>query len=138
MRLATARHALPLALALLVSACATQQAGPAPDGPQDVRLDGVSIIGAWQAVGAPDDAQADADLRSGTLERTLVVNPRGYVTLTGVDRRASAQRVTYRGRLTGHALRFDDLEGTATLGVQGTRLVLTDPRGRRTVYRRNR
>ena len=134
------RRAVPLLLcALLASACGTSRtAGPDPEAPADVRLDGVSILGAWHAVGAPDDARADADLRSGTLERTLVVNPRGYVTLTGVDRRVSAERVTYRGRLNGHTLRFDGLDGAARLAVQGTRLVLTDPHGRRTVYRRNR
>lgn len=134
------RFALPLALlALLVSACGpSKPAGPAPDGPRDVRLDGVSILGAWRAIGAPDDAQADTDLRKGLLERTLVINPRGYVTLTGVDRRVSDERVAYRGRLNGRALRFDDLDGEATLRVEGPRLVLTDPAGRRTVYRRNR
>lgn len=133
-------RAVPLLLlALLVSACGTARtAAPDPEAPSDVRLDGVSILGAWRAVGAPDDAQADADLRAGVLERTLVVNPRRYVTLTGIDRRVSEERVTYRGRLSGRSLRFDDLDGTATLRIQGTRLVLTDPGGRRTVYRRSR
>ena len=126
-----------LALLLLLAGCtATERsAGPAPEG--DVVIDGASVLGAWEAVGAPDQAGVDADLRNGVLTRRLVFNPYGRVTLSGEDRRAGAGLTTFRGRVSGRAVTFEGLDGAARVAVRadGT-LVLTDPGGNRTVYRR--
>lgn len=128
---------------LLLAACAPvpppADPSPAPAPGRDVVLDGVSLLGAWDAVGAPDQPDIDADLRNGILSRSLIFNPGHRVTLAGVDRRAGGQRVTYEGRLEGREVTFEGLPGRARLEVRrdGT-LVLTDPGGNRTVYRRSR
>jgi hypothetical protein len=134
-----------LLLAALVTGCATSQ----PDAPRtdttprepiaerDVILDGVSLLGVWNAVGALDEPDVDADLRSGDLTETLIVNPRGRVTLTGEDRDADTGRMRFEGRITGDRIAFDDLPGEGTITVRSDgRIVVTDPRGNRTVYER--
>lgn len=104
---------------------------------RDVIVDGVSILGVWNAVGALDEPDVDADLRSNVLTETLVVNPRGRVTLAGEDARADTGRQQFEGRVDGNRITFDGLPGTATVGVRSDgRLVVTDPLGRRTVYER--
>lgn len=130
--------ALPLVLFLFLAACAPT-APTAPTAASDVRVDGVSILGAWNAVGAPDQSDVDSDIRSGQLTRMLVFNPYGRVTLTGEDRRAGTGRISYEGRITGRNVRFDELPGQARVDMRsdGT-LALTDPGGNRTIYRRRR
>lgn len=104
----------------------------------DVVVDGVSILGAWSAVGALDEPDVDDDLRSGMLTETLVVNPRGRAVLSGEDRRAETGLQRFEGRISGNRLTFDALPGTATIAVRNDgRLVITDPRGNRTVYERD-
>ncbi len=142
-----------LLAALLGSGCApSAPSGPVianPDTPDpgnpppseepggDVVLDGVSVLGEWTAIGALDEPDADADLRSGLLIKRLTVQPGGRATLTGEDRRAGTGQETYDGRITGNRLDFDDLPGEALLSLRTDgRLVLADPRGRQTVYER--
>ncbi len=123
-------------LAVLPGCTATgSTAEVAPEG--DVVIDGVSVLGAWEAVGAPDQAGVDADLRNGALTRRLVFNPYGRVTLSGEDRRAGTGLTAFRGRVSGRTVTFEGLDGTARVATRtdGT-LVLTDPGGNRTVYRR--
>lgn len=127
------------ALLLFIAGCASAPHGSSPSdsASSDVLLEGQSILGAWVAVGAPDQADIDDDIREGILTRMLVVNPYGRVTLTGEDRRENAGQVTYEGRLAGSRLAFDDLPGVARLELRDTRtLQMTDPGGNRTVYRR--
>ena len=93
------------------------------------------LVGRWIAVDVVGDAEATRDLRRGTLEKTLVVNPGGHVLLRGVDRvRGRGAAESFSGRLVGEALRFDRLPGAASLTVAGTRLLLTDPTGRVTRF----
>jgi hypothetical protein len=134
-----------LTLALLAAGCASSRTDAPKGDPmereeiveRDVILDGVSLLGVWNAVGALDEPDVDSDLRSGVLTETLVVNPRGRATLTGVDERAGTGRVSLDGRISGDRLTFDDLPGAATIGLRSDgRIVVTDPRGRRTVYER--
>lgn len=99
-------------------------------------LDGAVLSGRWDAVAALDDADANADLQSGDLVRQLVFYPLGRVVLTGIDRSVSDARRTFEGRVSGRSLQFDAFDGAATLRMDGGRLVLTDPRGQRTVYER--
>jgi len=134
---------LPFLAALLLVLAGCAQTGttsgpssPAPSG--DVVVDGVSILGVWNAVGALDESDVDADLRNGMLSRTLVINPRGRVVLTGEDARAGTGRESFEGRISGNRLTFEQLPGAATIAVRNDgRLVLTDPRGNRTVYERD-
>jgi hypothetical protein len=129
---------LPLLAALLLAACAPT-APTAPTAASDVVLDGISVLGAWEAIGAPDQPEVDSDLRNGQLTRMLVINPYGRVTLSGEDRRAGTGRTSFEGRLRGRSLTFEGLPGTATLEARtSNRLVLTDPGKNRTVYRRRR
>lgn len=127
-----------LPLLVVLSACAPT----APTGlsaERDVVVDGVSILGSWDAIGAPDQADVDSDLRTGQLTRMLVFNPGGRVTLTGEDRRAGTGRTTFRGQISGRTVTFDELPGRAIVDVRSSnRLVLTDPAGNRTVYQRRR
>jgi hypothetical protein len=59
--------------------------------------------------------------------------------LTGEDARAGTGRESFEGRISGNRLTFEQLPGTATIAVRNDgRLVLTDPRRNRTVYRRRR
>lgn len=137
---------LPLVLlltaSLLAAGCAAPGATtePAPGTGRDVLVGGTSILGIWDAVGALDEPDVDDDLRSGLLTETLIVNPYGRVTLTGVDEREGSGPVSFSGRIQGSSVEFDGLPGRGQLEVRGDgRLVLTDPRGNRTVYeRRNR
>ncbi len=142
------RSLLPLALllALPLVGCGTTSPTGTPGGDptqrgeiveRDVIVEGVSILGVWNAVGALDEPDVDNDLRSGMLSEMLVVNPRGRATLSGEDHRTDAGRQSFDGRITGNRLTFDGLPGTATIGVRNDgRIVVTDPRGRRTVYER--
>lgn len=134
---------LILLLVAFVTGCANPRT--ATDDPmqrgeiveRDVVVDGVSLLGVWNAVGALDEPDVDSDLRSGMLTETLVVNPRGRATLTGEDHRAGTGRQTFEGRITGDRLTFDSLPGQARIDVRSDgRIVVTDPRGRRTVYER--
>lgn len=100
-------------------------------------VDGVPVVGRWLALAVVGDAAATADLTFGRLEKVLVVQPGGMVTLRGTDRVLGQGRdAQFTGRLTGARLRFADLPGTATLRVDGRRLVVTDPRGVETLYLR--
>lgn len=137
---------LALFLALPFAGCATTSPTGTPGSDpmereeiveRDVIVDGVSILGVWNAVGALDEPGVDSDLRSGMLTETLVINPRGRATLSGEDRRTDAGRQSFDGRIEGNELAFDDLPGRATIDVRNDgRIVVTDPRGRRTVYER--
>ena len=133
-------HRLPILLLpfLLLAACAPIEPVTPPPG-TDVRLDGTSILGAWNAIGAPDQADVDTDLRRGVLTRMLVFNPYGRVTLSGHDRRAGGGSTSFEGRLRGDSVTFEGLSGTARLALRDRNtMVLTDPGGNRTVYRRSR
>ena len=93
------------------------------------------LVGRWMAVDVVGDAEATRDLRRGTLEKTLVVNPGGHILLRGVDRvRGRGAGESFSGRLVGEALRFDGLPGAARLTAEGTRLLLRDPTGRVTRF----
>lgn len=105
---------------------------------RDVIVDGVSILGVWHATGALDEPDVDADLRSGLLTETLVINPRGRAVLSGEDERAAVGRESFEGQISGSRLAFRGLDGAATIAVRSDgRLVVTDPRGNRTVYERD-
>lgn len=114
----------------------------APDGrpspivaSRDVVLEGVSIVGRWEAVRVEGDPQATDDLRRGLLAKVLIVNPTGRATLRGRDARQSGgQPVSFIGRVDGSALRLADLPGAASLWLQGDRLHVLDPGGTTTVY----
>jgi hypothetical protein len=138
--------ALLFVLAVLAAGCASTQpeaprtntSQPADSADRDVTLDGVSLLGVWNAVGALDEPDVDNDLRNGVLTETLVVNPRGRVTLTGEDRNASTGRMSFEGRITGDRIAFDDLPGEGRITVRSDgRIVITDPRNNRTVYERD-
>lgn len=129
-----------LLLALVLAGCAPSGSTVATDpAVRDVVVDGVSLLGVWDAVGALDEPDVDSDLRSGLLTETLTINPRGRATLSGEDRRAGTGRITLNGQIHGDEIRFDDLPGAGQLAVRNDgRLVVTDPRGHRTVYQRRR
>ncbi len=125
-----------LLLVLAGPALAQTHIGPAS---RDVRVDGQSVVGRWRAVEVIGDAAATADLGRGSLTTTLVVNPTGHVILRGVDRRQGRGAPSaFSGRLDGRRLRLRDLDGEAEVGMFGSRLFLVDPRGRRTVFVRER
>lgn len=116
-----------------VSASPRGAAAGAPE--RDVVVDGVSVVGRWRAVEVADDPQATRDLRDGTLEIVLVVNPTGHAILRGADRRdGGGTPAAYSGRLDGDRLALRGLPGAAHVAVWGRHLVLDDPRGRRTVF----
>ncbi|MDX1438921.1 MAG: hypothetical protein R3284_03360 [Rubricoccaceae bacterium] len=100
----------------------------------DVMIDGVSVLGAWNALEIIGDEQATADLNSGIMKMTLLIQPNGRATLTGIDNREGTGNVRFNGRISGNQLALDGLEGSATLFMSGRRLILRDPRGRSTVY----
>ena len=135
-----------LLLALVLAGCTTTANTGTPGGDpmdrdeiveRDVIVDGISILGVWNAVGALDEPDVDDDLRSGMLTETLVINPRGRATLSGEDHRTDAGRQSFDGQITGDRLAFDGLPGEARITVRNDgRIVVTDPRGRRTVYER--
>lgn len=141
----------PVALALLVVGCSQTQPvaeqsappgtasvnNPPPGGGagiRDVTIQGVSILGTWYAVEVLEDAGATHDLELGTMEMTLLVQPNGRSTLTGVDRREGDGRVSFNGIIEGTRISFDGMDGNGTLSMSGRRLILRDPRGRSTVY----
>lgn len=137
---------LALLLAVALAGCAPTSPTATPGDPppredvaeRDVIVDGVSLLGVWHAVGALDEPDADRDLRSGMLTETLVINPRGRATLSGEDRRAGTGHQSFEGRITGNQLAFDGMPGAATISVRSDgRIVVTDPRDRRTVYERD-
>lgn len=140
------RPLFALLLTLALAGCAPTARTGTPGGDpmerddvveRDVIVDGISLLGVWNAVGALDEPDVDADLRSGMLTETLVINPRGRATLSGEDHRTDAGRQSFDGRITGNRLAFDELPGEATITVRNDgRIVVTDPRGRRTVYER--
>lgn len=140
------RALLPAVLLLpLLAGCA--QTGASSSDPttrpeiaeRDVIVDGVSILGVWHAIGALDEPDVDNDLRSGVLTESIVVNPRGRAVLSGEDARAGTGRQSFEGQIAGDRLTFDGLPGTARIAVRNDgRLVITDPRGNRTVYERER
>lgn len=106
---------------------------------RDVMVDGQSIVGRWTAIEVARDPGATADLQRGTLSMTLVVNPTGHVILRGTDRRESQGRPSaFSGRLAGNRLELAGLPGAARVEMFGWRLHLVDPRGRRTVFVRER
>ena len=109
-----------------------------PLAPADVVLDGVSLVGAWYAVERVGDVQATRDYEDGTLETTLLVEPNGRAVLTGIDRREGDGAVTFLGQITTNRLSFEGMDGAGTLFMNGRRLVLRDPSGRRTVFLRGR
>ena len=106
---------------------------------RDVTLDGRSIVGRWRAVEVVGDRAATRDLGRGTLTTVLAVNPTGHAILRGTDRReGGGAPAAFSGRIDGPRLRFRDLPGEAELSLVQGRLHLTDPRGRRTVFVRDR
>lgn len=137
--LALAMRILSLALlALALAGCASAPRATDPAA-RDVVVDGVSLLGVWDAIGALDDPEEDADLRSGLLIETLTINPRGRATLSGEDRRAETGHVSLQGRVRGREIRFEGLPGAGRLAVrEDGRLVLTNPSGQRTLYQRRR
>jgi hypothetical protein len=126
----TPRFSLLFLLAALLTGCASL-AGTGPE------LDGTRIAGVWDAVAAPDDPDRNRAIQNGTLTEQLLVHRDGRIILQGEDRTEGAGPVRYDGTLDGRTARFDELDGAAELAVEGDgRLRLTDPRGRRTLYRR--
>ncbi|WP_412062176.1 hypothetical protein [Rubrivirga sp. IMCC45206] len=129
----------PLLFAALLAAllAASASAQIAPD--RDVRLGGVSLVGRWTAVEVVGDPGATADLARGTLSTVLVINPTGHVILRGADRReGQGAPALFTGVLVEHVLRLNGLPGEAEVQLVGPRLHVVDPRGRRTVFRRDR
>lgn len=129
------------ALLLLVAAgpVLAQSTVSAVQPARDVRIDGQSVVGRWRAIEVARDPGATADLQRGTLTMTLVVNPTGHVILRGADRREGRGAPSaFSGRLTDTRLELTGLDGTAEVEMFGWRLHLVDPRGRRTVFVRDR
>jgi hypothetical protein len=144
MRAALLALALPLAactqtdaVCAVPSVAASPAAPPGRLGPARTAPAADLPVGRWVAVDVVGDAEASRDLARGTLEKVLVVNPGGHVILRGVDRARSADPVSFTGTLVGRIVRFAELPGAATLVREGTRLVLTDPSGRRTRFVRD-
>ncbi|HYE95435.1 MAG TPA: hypothetical protein VD962_04450 [Rubricoccaceae bacterium] len=130
------RTLLVLSLLFLAAGCAPAYApGPAPGGSEPV-IDGVVVVGAWDAVEVLGDPEATRDLERDVLVKTLTITAGGRVTLSGVDRRAGGGTQTYRGQLDGRRVTFEGLSGSAILRVVRGRLHLEDPFGVTTVYRR--
>ena len=103
---------------------------------RDVVVGGRSVVGRWLALAVEGDARATRDLTDETLVKVLVVNPGGHAILRGVDRRADAAPEVFTGAIEGGELAFDGLPGAARLELDGRRLVLADPLGRRTRFLR--
>ena len=125
--------ALPLvfSLAALLAGCSTLGLSTGPE------INGTQVAGIWDAVAAPDDADRNRALQSGALAEQLLIHRDGRIILQGEDEAVGGGPVRYDGQLTGRTARFDGLDGAAELAVEsGDRLRLTDPRGRRTLYRR--
>ncbi len=94
-------------------------------------------VGRWIAVDVVGDDEQTRDIRTGVLEKTLVVNPGGHVILRGVDRAAGGGTASFSGTLVGRVLTFAELPGAAILAHEGTRLLLIDPSGRQTRFIRD-
>ncbi len=94
-------------------------------------------VGRWIAVDVLGDEAQTRDIRTGVLEKTLVVNPGGHVILRGVDRAPGGGTASYTGTLVGRVLTFAELPGAAILAREGTRLVLIDPSGWQTRFIRD-
>ena len=125
--------ALPLvfSLAALLAGCSTLGLNTGPE------IDGARVAGIWDAVAAPDDADRNRALQSGALAEQLLIHRDGRIILQGEDEAVGGGPVRYDGQLAGRMARFTGLDGAAELAVEGDgRLRLTDPRGRRTLYRR--
>ena len=93
-----------------------------------------TAIGRWIAVDVVGDDEQTRDIRTGVLEKTLVVNPGGHVILRGVDRAPGGGTASFSGMLVGRVLTFAELPGAAILAHEGTRLLLIDPNGRQTRF----
>ena len=119
------------------SSSAPPAESPAAPGPAGTSAAPGQHVGRWIAVDVVGDAEASRDLAQGALEKVLVVNPGGHVTLRGVDHRRSADPVAFTGTLVGRVLTFAELPGAAILAREGTRLVLIDPSGRQTRFVRD-
>jgi hypothetical protein len=100
----------------------------------DVRVDGISILGAWRAVEVSGDARATRDLADGRVEESLVVGSNGRAFLARVDHGAGGASASASGRITGNRVRFDGAAGPGTLLMSGRRLLLRDADGRSTVF----
>ena len=107
---------------------------------RDVVVGGRSVVGRWLALEVEGDARASRDLADETLVKILTLNPGRRAILRGVDRRAGSAPEVFVGEVvpdgTRARLALDGLRGDARLELAGRRLVLTDPRGRRTVFLR--
>ena len=131
---------------LVLSGCAPTRPVPARPAPPPRATAPVTVaavptdaarIGRWIAVDVLGDEAQTRDIRTGVLEKTLVVNPGGHVILRGVDRAPGGGTASYSGTLVGRVLTFADLPGAAILAHEGTRLILIDPSGRQTRFIRD-
>ena len=98
----------------------------------DVTLEGVSILGAWQAVEVIGNTRDTRALESGAAALTLIVAPNGRATLTGKSR--SQDSFTRSGRITDNYLTVAGIEGRALLLLNGPRLIVREPDGRSTAF----
>lgn len=133
-------------LLLFLSACASRPVATRPDASRAPRPPSTVVgpvaeaiaraaVGRWVAVEIVGDAEASHDLRRGTLEKVLLVEPDGRVVLRGTDRaRGAAGAVSFSGRIQGRVVTFAGLPGAALLSLRGPRLVLSDPAGRSTQF----
>ncbi len=136
-------------LLLVLGGCAEMRPAPPPartapppasagaTAQQVVVPDDADKVGRWIAVDVLGDDAQTRDIRTGVLEKTLVVNPGGHVILRGVDRAPGGGTASYTGTLVGRVLTFADLPGAAILAHEGTRLILIDPSGRQTRFIRD-
>ncbi|MEM6783566.1 MAG: hypothetical protein AAF624_07505 [Bacteroidota bacterium] len=139
------------ALLLSLSGCVTTSesssggtwSGPRPDAPAEPTpprpspfVDGNNVTGSWRAVEAIADPERNRDLREGVLTMELTIRRDGTATLRGEDRRLGSGPVRFDGTLAGERLAFDGMDGSAAVSMRSGRLLVFDPRGRRTVYAR--
>ena len=135
-------------LLVVLSGCAATRPAPLPArtppspartaarAPARVPVD-TAKVGRWIAVDVLGDDAQTRDIRTGVLEKTLVINPGGHVILRGVDRAPGGGTASYTGTLVGRVLTFAELPGAAILAHEGTRLILIDPSGRQTRFVRD-
>ena len=98
----------------------------------DVTLEGISILGAWQAVEVIGSTRDTRALESGTAALMLIIAPNGRATLTGKSDREGS--FTRSGRITENYLALTGIEGRALLLLNGPRLVVREPDGRSTAF----